>query len=685
MTDTWVEAPVRQASGRIRVLLTTEGTYPHYTGGVSTWCDRLIRGMDDVDFVVWSLMMNPFIKQQFRFPSNVAAFVEVPLWGIEQPAEYTREIPAARVFRASRNTKESDIQTHFVPLFERFLDQMSAALFSPDAFGRVLAEMHVYFRHFEYRTTWRSRAVWETFKRRLATGYELPAADADVVAEEPPLPSLASMKNSLRYLVSGGRHREPEQPAGEDVPLVAEAIEGLRWLYRLLQALNVDVPVADVTHSAAAAFCAIPCILSKIEHGTPFLLTEHGVYLREQYLNIGRRRYPYNLKRFLVDFVSAISQTAYHLADQVSPVCKFNGRWETAYGTPEERIRVIYNGVDPQVYAPVAVRRPDAPVVVQVGRIDPLKDQLTFLRVADAVRREIPNVQFHHYGPVADDEYAAEVRALHRELGLGSTVQFKGHTDRVAEAYGSADVSLMTSISEAFPFGVVEALMCGKPVVSTSVGGVSEALDGTGATAPARDVAGLANAVIHLLRLPASEREAMSVQARQRALAHYTLDQFIGFYRASYEELVGRGTTVHPAAIPAVDEPIGVPLVHHSVEETADPPPVAAEIVTGGEISVQELSGALGDPDPFVRTGAIARVRPGLEAVTPLIGALQDAYPQVRREAVRMLARIGGADAALALGDVALSDPSADVRSEAVVALGRFVATDVAEDEGAGA
>ena len=38
----------------------------------------------------------------------------------------------------------------------------------------------------------------------------------------------------------------------------------------------------SATHSAAAAFCAIPCLLSRVERGTPFLLTEHGVYLRER-------------------------------------------------------------------------------------------------------------------------------------------------------------------------------------------------------------------------------------------------------------------------------------------------------------------------------------------------------------------------------------------------------------------
>lgn len=668
---------------RARVLLTTEGTYPHYTGGVSTWCDLLVNELPDIDFVVWALMMNPFIKQQFEFPENVRQFVGVPLWGVEQPAEYTRELPAAEVFRASRRTNNRDVETHFLPLFTSFLESVSTPLFDPLDFAELLVAMHAYFREWEYRSTWRSPVVWDTFCQFLLARPELPTGGPLPAEETGLVPRWEQIREHIRFLMVGEeavtadddadvRRREEltgqREPADEDQPRIAEAIEGLRLLYRLLQTLNVEVPAADVTHSAAAAFCAIPCLLSSVERNTPFLLTEHGVYLREQYLAIDRARMPFHLKRFLIDLISAVAQTSYALADQVSPVCRFNTRWETVYGAAEPRIKVIYNGVSQQVFHP----QPTAisvPTAVQVARIDPLKDQVTMLRVADRVRRELPNVRFLHFGPVADDAYWDEVRALHAELGLKDTVTFMGHTDDPSGALNKGHVAFLTSISEAFPYTVVEALMCGKQVVSTDVGGVREAIADTGATAPPRDIEGLAAGLLRILRQSEEERERLGREARQRAVENFSLDRFLDAYRSSYEDLSSRQAEVIPLrgagepgagerpAGPSTAAPVGAPPAAVTAPEPEPEPvpePVAAPGVPAG---VAAMAGAT--PSQGVSS----------EALAALFRALSDTVPRVRREAVRAFARVGGPLATKALAETAQRDPAAEVREAAVLAL----------------
>jgi polysaccharide biosynthesis protein PelF len=652
--------------GKLRVLLTTEGTYPHYTGGVSTWCDLLVTHLDDVDFVVWSLMMNPFIRQQFTFPGNVRQFVGVPLWGVEQPAEYTRELPAAEVFRASRRTHNRDVEEHFLPLFMRFLESVSTPLFDPMEFAELLVAMHSYFREWEYRSTWRSPVVWEAFCQFLLARPEL--ATGPAIPEESGLvPKWAHVRDHIQFLMKGDGDGDPYGPADdreddlrqretadEDSPRIAEAIEGLRLLYRLLQTLNVEVPRADVTHSAAAAFCAIPCLLSSVERNTPFLLTEHGVYLREQYLAIDRARMPFHLKRFLIDLISAVAQTSYAMADQVSPVCRFNTRWETVYGAPENRIKVIYNGVSERLFRPepAPIRVPTA---VQLARIDPLKDQITMLRVADQVRREIPNVRFLHFGPVADDAYWEEVRALHAELRLEATVSFMGSTDDPSGALNQGHVAFLTSISEAFPYTVVEALMCGKQVVSTDVGGVREAIGPIGATAAPRDVEGLAAALLVILRESDEDRERLGREARQRAIDHFTLDRFVEEYRSSYEEL----STWRAEVIPLHGEP-------------ADEPPPGGPVVTtpaAAGPAAPELEGDEVPPGIAALSDVQLESAASSEALTALFRALSDTVPRVRREAVRAVARLGGPLATKALAETAQRDPAAEVREAAVLAL----------------
>jgi hypothetical protein len=265
-------------------------------------------------------------------------------------------------------------------------------------------------------------------------------------------------------------------------------------------------------------------------------------------------------------------------------------------------------------------------------------------------------------------------------------VRFLGFTDKVAEAYAAGDISLMTSISEAFPYGVVESLMCGRPIVSTEVGGVREALGEFGMTAPSRDVDGLARAVVTMLRRPADELAQLSRGARQRAVDNFTLDRFIGEYRESYLRLAALGDTRRQA--PALPDPPAEPLPPAPSRAETEEIPVPAQHEPArepaGELTASELTAALRDPDPFVRTGAIARAGRGPGVAEALIGALADPYPQVRREAIRSLARIDGSQAAHALIETATGDPSPEVREEAVAALGPLLG-DAETDAGAGA
>src|SRR5438105_4551513 len=83
----------------------------------------------------------------------------------------------------------------------------------------------------------------------------------------------------------------------------------------------------------------------------------------------------------------------------------------------------------------------------------------------------------------------------------------------------------------------------------------------------------------------------------------------------------------------------------------------------------QNPATALRDPDPFVRTEALTRSDSAVDAAESLL----DAYPLVRREAVRTLSRLGDEVSTKALVHAAAHDPSAEVREEAVSALGLLV------------
>ncbi len=685
----------RAETSDLKVVLTTEGTYPHFRGGVSTWCETLLRGMPEVDFTVWALMMNPFVSAQYDLPDNVGHFSGVPLWGVEEPAEYTVDMPAARVVSLSRRTHERDVKEKFVPLFEELLRQVASADFDPGRFGQLLYDIHLYFKRNDFRQTFRSAATWEAFKRFLleASGTYVTDEAPEEYIEASERVTRDEVRSSIRQLFHPPTPAEPENGGGEYLPTLSDATEAMRWLYRLMTPLDFPVPDGDVVHSSAAAFCGIPGILAKIERNTPFVVTEHGVYMREQYLALGRYGYPYHLKKFLMQVIVAVARTCFHFADQISPVCRFNTRWEILNGAAVNRIRVIYNGVDPVAYSPRKVSRPSAPTVVSVSRIDPLKDLETMLHVANTVRKHVPNVQFLHFGPVSDDEYDKKLKKLWKELKLEDTVKFMGSTDNPAEAFNMGDLTLLTSISEAFPYTVIESMMCGKPVVATNVGGVSEALEDVGLLARVRDIEALADGVLRLIRLDSASKAELETACRDRALNRFTIQAAVEGYRITYRRLADqardesrRREAARPAAVEvapmaavageypvATQPPMGgvVQQTPSAMTAVHQPAPQVAPMVE----SAEPHSPAITVPESNVEPSAVEAVPTGTAPSTPVSGQdprsmLRHPSSEIRIQAVQQIgSAVPPAEATRLLSDLLRHDPDARVRSAAASAL----------------
>lgn len=478
------------------VLLTTEGTYPYQKGGVSTWCDSLTRQLPEVDFTLLALTVHPCVKASYALHDNVRRLITVPLWGIERSAEFRKSAFAADL-DAQWRTTEAVIAEGFVPPFERFLREISGNGGDVESAGSAIVAMHDYFQRLDYDVTMRSEPVWDAMSR-------------------------ACTKAAVGGGVPG--------------PAVGEIVGALRLLYHLLQTIAVPVQRYDVAHSSAAAFCGLPCIIAKLKYQVPYLLTEHGVYVREQYLALRRSIKSTFLRQFMCGTVNLVAKLNYHYADLVAPVCAYNARWEEWWGVPRNKIRVIFNGADPERFAPGPAARSTRPVVATVGLIYPLKGQLDLIAAAAHARDALPDVEFRLYGAASDEEYFAACRASVAQHNLAGTVRFAGQTASPWDAYREADVVAMASVSEAFPYSIIEAMLTGSAVVATDVGGVREALADTGIVVPPRQPRELAAALVSLLRSPA-QRRRLGEAARLRAVTHFTVQTFAAAYRQAYQDL----------------------------------------------------------------------------------------------------------------------------------------------------
>ncbi len=157
-------------------------------------------------------------------------------------------------------------------------------------------------------------------------------------------------------------------------------------------------------------------------------------------------------------------------------------------GCPEQ-YRTVYSGLELARYIddgrPAAERRaalglpPDVgPWVAWVGRFNPQKDPLTFVRAAQFVKAQVSGVRFVVCGddPIKPS-LQAETRALVAELGLGEVMHFLGFRPDLTNVLRGVDVVMHSSRHEGMGRVICEALACERPVAGTAVDGVTEVID----------------------------------------------------------------------------------------------------------------------------------------------------------------------------------------------------------------
>jgi teichuronic acid biosynthesis glycosyltransferase TuaC len=179
-------------------------------------------------------------------------------------------------------------------------------------------------------------------------------------------------------------------------------------------------------------------------------------------------------------------------------------------GIPRERIRVIENGIDADLFRPLDRREArrrlglpaDAQLLVSVGTLSPRKG---FHLVIEA----LPDLPGIHYaivgGAGAEGAQEAELRSLAERLGVADRVIFAGPQKRedLAAWFSAADVSVLASSQEGCPNVVLESLACGTPVVATPVGDIPRLLDRPEVgRLVAREVSALAEGIAEALAQP---------------------------------------------------------------------------------------------------------------------------------------------------------------------------------------
>ena len=203
------------------------------------------------------------------------------------------------------------------------------------------------------------------------------------------------------------------------------------------------------------------------------------------------------------------------------------------YGADPERVAVVPLGVDHEVFHPrgrEAARKRfgfgDAPTVVFVGRLQPLKGPDVAVSALGRLSRIVPDAQLVIAGGDSPRGHTGETMRLvlaARRLGVVRRVTFLDplpHRD-LADLYRAADAVVIPSASETFGLVALEAAACGAPVVATAVGGLRRLVrDGqTGYLVPRRDPAAFAAALSRVITDPAA-RDRLGANAVELARSY---------------------------------------------------------------------------------------------------------------------------------------------------------------------
>jgi sugar transferase (PEP-CTERM/EpsH1 system associated) len=218
-------------------------------------------------------------------------------------------------------------------------------------------------------------------------------------------------------------------------------------------------------------------------------------------------------------------------------------------GLPEARVGVIYNGIDIGAFTGSGRVRAEvrqelnlpanAFVLVQVARLDPIKDHGTAVRSFARLAEQRPDSRFLLVG---DGPERPAIEQLISQHGLSERVHVLGTRTDVKRLLAGADLFVLSSTSEGIPLTLIEAMAAGLPVVATRVGGVAEVVEHgkTGFLVPAGDVAGLAERMVHLAD-NAAERTDLGQRGRSRAEALFSEDAMIARYDRLYRDMLRGG------------------------------------------------------------------------------------------------------------------------------------------------
>ncbi|WP_083703543.1 glycosyltransferase [Pseudoalteromonas sp. SK20] len=237
----------------------------------------------------------------------------------------------------------------------------------------------------------------------------------------------------------------------------------------------------------------------------------------------------YRMTDFLCDHFTNVSQSA--VKD-----------FEKAAASPKGKMIAVYNGINTEHFqfneiSRVAIRHryslENKKVFIAIGRLHEVKDYPNLLDAFCEVVKENSN---SHLLIVGDGELRGYLEEYILHKGLERYVTLLGVRTDIPDLLSAADVFVLSSYWEGFGLVVAEAMSCGRVVIATNSGGVSEVIGQEGILISPKNSGELALAMRKSIRLSEQQVNSIGSAARKRVLDKYSLDSAMSNWLKIYNK-----------------------------------------------------------------------------------------------------------------------------------------------------
>lgn len=213
-----------------------------------------------------------------------------------------------------------------------------------------------------------------------------------------------------------------------------------------------------------------------------------------------------------------------------------------------ERIFTVYNGIDfnsetntysrSQFSQKYGIPICDKDIVIGIAaRLDPVKGVGIFIRAAAEVLKNTPSIKFLIFGDDGGERKFLERKV--KDLGVQNSVFFMGHVTDLDQCLGMLDVNVLSSLSESFPYAILEGARHRRATISSEVGGISDLISNgeTGYLFRPGDYMKLAE---HLQRLVSNEdlRKKLGEGIYQKASMLFSLNSMCNTQLGIYSRIL---------------------------------------------------------------------------------------------------------------------------------------------------